>query len=195
MTIECDCPFCPLVARKVQVCDVEVEFPTKNTVKTKGIPDQYTDLRQHFIILALYYKNNKKVCKKGDSMTTTREGEFRLTAECKKKNHIKLCFHTEGLEDSDDEEEEEEEDEWMDVYHHTNDFSPYCGNHEHLQPYKNFRYFQCWGGGGDGGFIMNDKDETYRVNRDWFQPFTVEPVKGKIDILESEGHMRLRIVE
>jgi hypothetical protein len=93
MTTECDCPFCPLVARKVQVCDVEVVFPSPHIVKHRGIPAQYTDLRKEFITLALYYKNNKGICKRGDCMTTIREGEFHLTVECLKKNHIKICFH------------------------------------------------------------------------------------------------------
>jgi hypothetical protein len=89
------------------------------------------------------------------------------------------------------ESDEEDEDEWMEVYSRTDDFSPYCGEHEHLQPYKDFQYFQCWGGGPEGGYIMNDNDDTYRVNRTWGEPFTVERVEGIIDVSPCQKKIRI----
>ena len=91
-------------------------------------------------------------------------------------------------------EDEDEDDNWMEIYSHHLDFKVFCGKHKHLEPYHGFRYFQCWGGGPEGGYIMNDEDETYRVNRSWGQPFTVEPVDGIIDIGHRYGMEHLRII-
>jgi hypothetical protein len=93
MSIQCDCPFCPLTERNVNICDVVISFPTETTVMHKNIPDNYQDLKAHFITLALYFKNNKKVNKKGKTMSINNE-EMTCIAECIKKNHMKLCFHT-----------------------------------------------------------------------------------------------------
>jgi len=88
---------------------------------------------------------------------------------------------------------EKEEEEWMDIYSQHKNFEEFCGDHEHLKPYHGFSYFQCWGGGPEGGFIMNDKDETFKVNRTWGEPFTVEPVDGILDF-EFCGVLQLRVV-
>jgi hypothetical protein len=81
----------------------------------------------------------------------------------------------------------------MDIYFEGS-FESFCGTHAHLQQYKTFYYFQCWGGGPEGGFIMNDNDETFRVNRTSGEPFTVEAVDGMIDIDLHGDQVRLRIV-
>jgi hypothetical protein len=79
---------------------------------------------------------------------------------------------------------------FMEVYF-TGSFNEFIGNHTHLQPYRNFRYFQCWGGGPEGGFIHSlATNEIFKVNRTWGEPFTVEPVDGTIDV---DG-TRIRIV-
>lgn len=88
----------------------------------------------------------------------------------------------------------EDEQEWMEVYAVYEDFKEFCGEHEHLKLYHGFRYFQCWGGGPEGGFITNDKDETYKVNRGWGEPFTVETVDGILDINEGCSGTQLRVV-
>lgn len=90
-------------------------------------------------------------------------------------------------------EEEDSDDVWFEVYNQC-DFTPYCGNHEHLQAYKGFHYFECWGGGPQGGFITNDNNEIYEVNRTWGTPFTVERIFDKME-MEARGnviHLRLR---
>jgi hypothetical protein len=91
-------------------------------------------------------------------------------------------------EDSDDN-ESDDEDEWNDVYLY-HGFGAFCGEHEHLQPYLDFYYYQCWGGGPEGGYITNGK-ETYRVNRTWGEPFTVERVNGRV---EEKGN-QIRIIK
>ena len=92
--------------------------------------------------------------------------------------------------ESSDEEDSDEEDTWMDVYY-DNVFTPFCGEHAHLQPYKYFYYYKCWGGGPEGGYITNYKNNTFRVNRTWGEPFTVERVEG---VIESCGD-RIRIIK
>ena len=85
----------------------------------------------------------------------------------------------------------------MEVYAVYADFKVFCGDREHLKPYHGFRYFQCWGGGPEGGFITNDKGETYTVNRGWGEPFKVEPVNpvdGILDIQERHSVTQLRVV-
>ena len=71
-------------------------------------------------------------------------------------------------------------------------FGSFCGTHEHLQPYKDFRFYQCWGGGPEGGYIVCG-EELYRVNRSWGEPFTVERVKGTIE--EDRTGNKIRIIK
>ena len=69
----------------------------------------------------------------------------------------------------------------MQVYNVDNEeggerFEEYCGDHEHLSQFKNFKYFQTFGGGPEGGFIMERVGEhtmVSEVERSWFKPFTV----------------------
>ena len=102
-------------------------------------------------------------------------------------------------EEEEDEEEEDEEDEWMEVYY-KEDFDELCGDHEHLQPYKKgFTYYNCWGGGPVGGYIYNGT-ELYRVSHTWAEPYTAEPVEGKICFRHKirpygESTFHIRIVQ
>jgi hypothetical protein len=95
------------------------------------------------------------------------------------------------------ESESDDEDEWMEVYAEPHEFSLICGDDEHIQPYKGFTFYRCWGGGPSGGYITNDRDETYRVNRTWGEPFTVERVEGTIEYSKRcpMGVMGLRIIK
>jgi hypothetical protein len=87
---------------------------------------------------------------------------------------------------------EEEEDEWMECYH-TCSFSEVSS--VNLQQYHNAVYYQCWGGGPEGGFIVQtDANGVYRacrVNRTWGTPWTVEPVEGLVYVkweVDEFGH-------
>jgi hypothetical protein len=96
-----------------------------------------------------------------------------------------------GYDDDESDDEDEDEDTWNDIYS-TKKFGSVLGDHSpHLETYTDFRYYQCWGGGPEGGYIT-DGNETYRVNRTWGECFTVKWVEGKIDI--SECGQRLRIL-
>ena len=70
--------------------------------------------------------------------------------------------------------------EWNEVYSEHSTFQNHCGKHQHLQPYKDWYYFQCWGGGPEGGFIMNRETmEVCKVNRGCGEAFSVEQCNGK----------------
>lgn len=94
------------------------------------------------------------------------------------------------LEEDLTDDESDDEDEWMEVYSYHHGFGAFCGEHEHLQPYRDFRYYQCWGGGPEGGYIECG-EELYRVNRTWLEPFTVERVNGRV---EEKGD-QIRIIK
>lgn len=98
-------------------------------------------------------------------------------------------FESSDEEDSDDENTWNDENTWMDVYF-SGVFAPFCGEHAHLQPYKYFHYYQCWGGGPEGGYITN-KNDTFRVNRTWGEPFTVERVEKAIESCDN----RIRFIK
>ena len=108
----------------------------------------------------------------------------------KKTKFLKLVILTMSQEN--DYDYKEDDDEWMAVYDQGR-FKKYCGGHTHLKAFKDYYYYQCWGGGDEGGYITNDK-KTYRVSRSWFQPFTVERVEGLIELDQTQGFSQIRIL-
>ena len=99
---------------------------------------------------------------------------------------------------SDDEWKGDEDESSMEVYSQSK-FKELCGDHNHLKPYHNYNYYQCWGGGPEGGFITDNQGNVYKVNRSWGQPFTVERVNGWIEtkMVDDGGgseQMYLRVV-
>ena len=119
-----------------------------------------------------------KVCKKWEPVSKFLEGDV-LTQPCKS------CFK---------EEEEEDEDDEMEVYSETDNFGQFCGEHEHLKEFHNCRYYECWGGGSQGGFIVNEKNDVFRVERNWGTPFKVEKVAGFIKEIERDGLKFIRVI-
>lgn len=95
--------------------------------------------------------------------------------------------------DEESESDDEDEDEWMEVYTDCVFGLCFSGERRELQKYKDFRYYQCWGGGPEGGYIT-DGNETYRVNRTWGKPFTVKWVDGEIEEDRSKPMMLIRII-
>lgn len=84
---------------------------------------------------------------------------------------------------------------WYEIYNHES-FEDYCGEHAHLQPYRNYDYYQCWGGGPEGGFIVSENGcKVFKVNRGWGEPFSVEPIDGELVLEERHGVMQLRIIK
>ena len=93
----------------------------------------------------------------------------------------------------DDENEDEDEDE-MQVYFETETFGNLCGEHEHLKEFHEYHYYQCWGGGPEGGYIVNEKNFVFKVERSWGTPFSVEKVAGFIKETERDGLKFIRII-
>ena len=103
--------------------------------------------------------------------------------------------------ESDDDAESIDEDDWMDVYMRCS-FAKYCENQPQLQKYADCTYYQCWGGGPEGGYLLrrrseDSEDEVYKVNRTWGEPFTVEPMIGVRGVEVQQTAMtspRIRII-
>jgi hypothetical protein len=101
-------------------------------------------------------------------------------------------------------ESDDEEDEWMDVYN-VGTFERFCKNQPQLQKYADCTYYQCWGGGPEGGYLLYRTcetgwdDEVYRVNRTCGEPFTVERVSGATGIevqeIATDTGTRIRIIQ
>jgi hypothetical protein len=90
-------------------------------------------------------------------------------------------------------EESEDEDEWMEVYQK----SLFCHHSEEASvgtPYWGFTYYMCWGGGPEGGYITNG-ESVYRVNRSWFDPWTIESVDDKFEVCERDGLQYIRFTK
>jgi hypothetical protein len=123
------------------------------------------------------------------------EDSIELTTEqykdCPTMLKEEIDANVEPESESDDESDDEEEDDWMEIYSE----KEVDGELEELKPYEGFHYYQCWGGGPSGGFITNDKGDIYKINRTWGEPFTVEPVKGKIEVMMRDNVKQLRIIE
>ena len=121
-----------------------------------------------------------------DAQQNCMESEY-----CDTHTDLLLSYDTDGLlccEACDKEEEEE----WMSVYNQGR-FKEFCGELKHLRAYKNYHYYQCWGGGTEGGYITNNK-KTYRVNRGWFKPFTVEHVPNAVIQLDNTTHKGFTLI-
>jgi hypothetical protein len=93
MSIECNCPFCPLVTRNVNLCDVRVDFPTKHTVVTRNIPDDLVDLKDKFIVIALFFRNNLDLRSNVGEEKSIIKDNFNCSVKCIGRNKYKVCFH------------------------------------------------------------------------------------------------------
>ena len=90
--------------------------------------------------------------------------------------------------------DEAEDDAEMEVYFETEHFGNICGDHEHLKEFHDYHYYQCWGGGPEGGYIVNEKNFVFRVERSWGTSFSVEKVAGFIKEIERDGMKFIRII-
>ena len=105
--LECDCPFCPLEKANVNVCDIRISFPTKDTVRYSDLQG-YEQYENEFLKIVLWAKNNCKL--RVGNTQSGKGGRCNYTVECWAKNHFKLCFHTEP--EQTEEEMIEEVDKW-----------------------------------------------------------------------------------
>jgi hypothetical protein len=105
MSVECNCPFCPLVENKLNACDIRVLFKWKkngrlDNVSVAGIDE---DLKQklatHLITLCLFHRNNHGL-KKGEAHEN-KKSDYEYYIESlptargiKSYDLFKICFHT-----------------------------------------------------------------------------------------------------
>ena len=95
--------------------------------------------------------------------------------------------------DHDDNYIDENEDEYLEVYA-TCRFGLVCGRHENVKALHDYTYYMCWGGGPEGGYITNG-ETVYRVNRCWFDPWTIESVDDKFEVCERDGLQYIRFTK
>ncbi len=69
------------------------------------------------------------------------------------------------------------------------DAQEFCGEHEHLQSFKEDTiYYQTYGGGDEGGYFVQN-GLVYEVNRSWGTPFTVNLLENKTLTYTPEDEM------
>ena len=89
--VECDCPFCPLQAERVNICDLRVTLLPHNKYSIKNAQG-YEEFREQFLLITLFARNNYKL-KRGLSLEGVAD-KVTYTVECLTKNQFKLCIHT-----------------------------------------------------------------------------------------------------
>jgi len=94
-----------------------------------------------------------------------------------------------------EEEEEEEEEIWENIYYE-GPFVGFCGEHPHLQDFKPATYYQTFGGGPEGGYLVMPDGEVYTTQRMWGTPFDLpRKLEGKKLLRKKmDGNWMCRLV-
>ena len=103
-SIQCDCPFCPLIENKLNQCDIRVCFKWKKNgnldkLAIKGIEDELKNkVAPSLIRLCLFHRNNHGL-KKGEAHTQDSRDDIKYTIEHlngggKTFNMFKICIRT-----------------------------------------------------------------------------------------------------
>ena len=110
-SIECDCPFCPLVALDTNICDLQVFLPETGrprivfpddlietiTWNAKGDEElrekMYRFYTNTFHVITLIFRNTMMIRKKGQEGNYGGD-DYNCVFEVIKPNHYKICFHT-----------------------------------------------------------------------------------------------------
>lgn len=173
-----------------QVAELNKQLTKDNELLQKCIDSHTESIKQLFEFNEAKTLENEKLKKENEAL---RQQIEELLDELEKKEP-----EAEEAEDEKSETEErhieDEDDDEMEVYFETDHFGNLCGEHEHLKEFHDFHYYQCWGGGGDGGYIVNEKNFVFRVERNWGTPFSVEKVAGIIRETERDGLKFIRII-
>jgi hypothetical protein len=76
---------------------------------------------------------------------------------------------------------------WEEIYQAPHSFHKYVGDVEHLQEFKRFWiYYNTFGGGPEGGYILNGSGDLWYVERTWGEPFKATLMEGKtLDVKTS----------
>jgi hypothetical protein len=169
-----------------QVAELNKQLTAENELLQKCIDSHTESIRQLFAFNDAKKLENETLKKENKALKQEIEA---LLDELEKEEATPEEDEAEEAEEAEDEDDAE-----MEVYFETEHFGNLCGDHEHLKEFHDFHYYQCWGGGGDGGYIVNEKNFVFRVERNWGTPFSVEKVAGIIRETERDGLKFIRIV-
>ena len=90
------------------------------------------------------------------------------------------------------------EDGWEEVYQVTL-FREVCGSERRTRRFRNYRYYQCFGGGPEGGYIVGPNEDVLYVTRNWGTPWSITRFDGALLTFrpadEEKGIPALVIVE
>ena len=105
MSVECDCPFCPLIENKLNACDIRVLIKWKKNgkfdkISVVGIDEELKQkLAIHLFKLCLFHRNNHGL-KKGEAHENKNSDyeyyieSLRTARNTKLYDFFKICFHT-----------------------------------------------------------------------------------------------------
>jgi len=85
---------------------------------------------------------------------------------------------------------------WDNVYYE-GVFGGFCGEHPHLQDFKVATYYQTFGGGPEGGFLVMPDGDVYTTQRTWGEPFDLpKKLEGKKLLRKKmDGNWMCRLVD
>lgn len=94
--VECECPFCPLKAKKLNICDVHYTIRKENYDVSfpKERKSEFDDCVEKNLLKVVFISRYKyEVRKKGQTIRWP-EDDFECVVECLGRNKYKVCFHT-----------------------------------------------------------------------------------------------------
>jgi hypothetical protein len=116
--------------------------------------------------------------------------EYKDESETENESESESESETETETETETENESEEEDDFKQIYY-TETFDEYIGEDDYgLHKLQGGDYYQTYGGGPEGGYVILPNDEIYEVKRSWFTPFEiVKQIKGKY-IIQNEDRKK-----
>lgn len=92
MSVQCDCPFCPLTEANTQICDFKVSLLKQGAKLNHEKLDTFSeDVKRSLVLLVLIARNNNKI-KPG--LTHSHNTEmYDYHVECISRIKFKVCFH------------------------------------------------------------------------------------------------------
>jgi hypothetical protein len=88
-----------------------------------------------------------------------------------------------------------EVEQWDNVYYE-GVFGGFCGEHPHLQDFKVATYYQTFGGGPEGGYLVMPDGDVYETKRTWGEPFDLpKKLEGKKLLRKkTDGNWMCRLI-
>lgn len=82
----------------------------------------------------------------------------------------------------------DEDDEWIEVYDEPKPFPIDMPVQDDIgtTTFQGYTYYNCWGGGPEGGYLTCDRGVVIKINRTWGEPFKVIERLGNFKIVYRE---------